>query len=316
MKNTQVQGQGERREGENAGGRLLTREEMELLDLDVEILNATNPDTLYEIFKKLGKNKPLEGQEKKTGQEINLLEPYCRKGRRWLPIEYQGRVISFSYPPVKGDYQACFKAIGKDKELKPAEGIELALLTYGAYTGKDEWKDVKKTCFQSNFTRAPNRHLWLPKGTIKEDKSLSGVLVERNLKGKGASTKMEVPSDLSKWKEQNGIYTLGDLTFVPKDMYKLGEMGENDGFARANLSEEGVPIFIKTARDAKLIPYNLGTNVNDISEPVQRVALLDECGGRLNLDGDYSWSDYSNDRAFGVFVAGEASTRKKIQELK
>lgn len=234
-------------------------------------------------------------------------------GRTWLEVGYGDQVVRFAYPAFKGTHQECFEAIGKDKELRPAEGVELALLAHEAYAGKDEqWKDVKQTCFQSNYTRAPNRTFWLPKGLIKGDKSLCGVLVEKDLKRKGLSTKMEVPVDLSGWKEQNGLYVKDDSTFVPVDKYNLGEMKENDRFTRAVLGNEGVPIFIKTAKDEKLTPYNWGINVNDISEPVQRVALLYEYCGGLILGGGSGWGGGAGGRAFGVSAADEASTGKKI----
>lgn len=43
-------------------------------------------------------------------------------------MEYGGEEIRFAYPPVKGTHQECFEAINKDPELRPAEGLELALL--------------------------------------------------------------------------------------------------------------------------------------------------------------------------------------------
>ncbi|MDP1695328.1 MAG: hypothetical protein Q8L29_00240, partial [archaeon] len=86
-----------------------------------------------------------------------------------------------------------------------------------------------------------------------------------------------------------------------------------DGFARAILSGEGVPIFIKTARDAKLTPYNWGINFNDISEPVQRVTLLLEGSWGLGLDGYGGWYDGTGCRAFGVSVAGKPVCAKKFR---
>ncbi|MDP1695329.1 MAG: hypothetical protein Q8L29_00245, partial [archaeon] len=70
----------------------------------------------------------------------------AERGRTWLPVRNGNQVVRFSYPAFRGTHQECFEAIGKDKELKPAEGVELALLVHSAYTGKDEWEDVKKTC--------------------------------------------------------------------------------------------------------------------------------------------------------------------------
>ena len=230
-------------------------------------------------------------------------------GRTWLQVRNSDNIVKLAYPPVAGTHQECYQAIAKDKELRPAEGVELALLTYNAYTGKDEWKDVKETCFQSNYTRTPNRVLWIPKGFIKGDKSLCGVLVQKDPQGSGLSTKMEVPADFSDWKEQNGIYVKGDLTFVPKDKYALDEMKENNEFAGAILGEEGVGIFVKTAKDANLKPCNWGIDVSDISNPEQRVTLLDEYCYGLRLCGGYC-GDYRYDRAFGVFATGEANAQK------
>ena len=231
------------------------------------------------------------------------------RGRTWLQIKHGDNVVRFAYPPVAGTHQECFGKIAEDNELRAAQGVELALLTHGAYTGNDEWKDVKKTCFQSNYTRTPNRVLWIPKSFIKGDKSLSGVLVEKDSEGKGLSTKMEVPADFSDWKEQNGLYVKRDLTFVPKDKYALDEIKEDDGFARAILGDEGASIFVKTARDANLKPYNWGIDVNNISKPEQRVALLGEGSCRLALYG-YFCSDGRGIRAFGVSATGEANVQK------
>ena len=232
------------------------------------------------------------------GEEIKM-EIETIKGRTWLQVRNGDNIVKLAYPPVAGTHQECYQAIAKDKELRAAEGVELALLTHGAYTGKDEWKDVKQTCFQSNYTRTPNRVLWIPKDSIKGDKSLCGVLVEKDLEGKGLSTKMEVPADFSDWKEQNGIYVKGDLTFVPKDKYTLDEIKEGDGFARAILGDEGASIFVKTARDANLKPYNWGIDVSDISKPEQRVTLLFEGSFRLDLCG-LNYLDSGDSRAFGV----------------
>jgi len=231
---------------------------------------------------------------------IELLS--AERKRTYLPVKYGTDIVKFAYPPVKGTHKECFETLAKDKELRPAQGIELALLTYGAYTGKDEWASIRQDCFRSNYVRTPNRILWIPKGFINKDKSLSGVLVERDLSGKGLSTKMKVPSDFSSWKEKDGLYLYGGSVFVPADKYKLGEMTEKDGFARAILSDEGVPMFIKTAKDAKLTSYNWGLNVNELKEPIQRVALLDESSGRLGLGGS-GWGGNPDGRAFGCVTA-------------
>jgi hypothetical protein len=232
------------------------------------------------------------------------------RGRSWLPIRYSGREVKVAYPPVQGTHEQCFQAINKDPELRPAEGLELALITAGAYNGiEPEWQSIRQNCFVSNYTRVPIRNLWIPKNTFKEDKSLSGVLVERDVKGKGLSTKMQVPdlSDSTNWQQNDsGIYISKDKnkTFIPSDKYKLGEHTQKsfakDGYAITVLTPEGAELFAKTAYDAGKTPWIWGINVSDISDPEQRVSLLYEDVGRLDLGG-YVWYDVRNYRAFGVF---------------
>lgn len=50
--------------------------------------------------------------------------------RMWLLVSYAGEETRFAYLPVRGTHQECFKAINADRELQPAEGIELALLAF------------------------------------------------------------------------------------------------------------------------------------------------------------------------------------------
>ena len=244
-------------------------------------------------------------------KEIQVMEPVVARTR--LPVVYDDNRVEYAYPPVMGTHQECFKAIKADSELRAPEGIELALLTHGAYNGLGLWGSVRRV-FKDTFVRAPIRNLWIPKDSL-EDKSLSGVLIERDIGGLGLSTKIEIPN-LAEWRQnESGVYVSSDKnqSFVPKDKYKLGEHDANsfalDGFARLVLSPEGAEIFAKTVIDAKLTPYIWGVDVDSIQNPEQRVCLLGEDGDGLSLGG-YDWVDYWGVRAFGVFVSGEASTQK------
>ncbi len=239
----------------------------------------------------------------------------AERGRTWLPVQYGQDRVDFSYPSVRGTHQECFEAIAKDPEITPAEGIELALLTHGAYTGKDEWESIKQDSFINNCVRAPVRFLWLPKSSMK-DKGLSGVSVQREVKGEGLSIRMAVPN-LNDWKEENGIYFSPDrnTSFVSSDKYELGKHNQRsfakDGIARAVLSPDGAEIFAKTAYDAKKTLGIWGVDSDSISEPKERVGLLGEYSGRLILVGS-DWDDFNrNDRAFGVRKSREASAPKK-----
>lgn len=232
------------------------------------------------------------------------------RGRAWLPIKYLGREIKIAYPPVQGTHQECFQAINNDPELRPAEGLELAFLTAGAYQGKEpEWQDIRNNCFVNNYTRAPVRNLWIPSSSFKEDSSLSGVLVERDVQGFGLSAKMQIPnlSDSDNWKQNsNGIYVSKDKnkTFVPKSKYKLGEHTKDtfakDGYAITVLTPEGAELFAKTAFNAGKNSWISGIDVESIKEPIQRVSLLYEDGSWLGLSG-VDWDGNGSSRAFGVF---------------
>ena len=235
------------------------------------------------------------------------------RGRIWLPVSYAGNEIKFAYPSVRGPHQECYKAISKDKELVPAEGLDLTLLTFGAYNGKEpEWEDIRQNAFVYNYTRVPSRNLWLPAGTILVDKKiesdLAGVLIERDVKGLGLSTIMEVP-DLKSWKQVDGIYVSPDRNqqFIPTSAYS--DKFENDGYAKATLTQEGAELFAKTAKDAGKQPRTRKVDVNSITKPEQRVSLLGEDDDRLYLYGN-SWGNAWDSHAFGVSKSGEASTPK------
>lgn len=233
-------------------------------------------------------------------------------GREWLTYKHNGKKGAFAFPPARGTHKACYQAIKEDSEIVPAERLDLVLLTQGAYTeSTPRWQKVKGDCFVSRYTRAPLRVLWVPHGN-----ELAGILLERDLEGKGRTTKMQLPKDISGWvKGENGIYESPDKNFIfaPEGSYEIGEHTKNsfakDGFATAVLTAEGAEIFARTAVDAKLKPWTWGYQVKNINEPEQVVVGLSEGDGRLLLSGS-SWDDYGNGFAFGVSSTGEASTQK------
>lgn len=233
-------------------------------------------------------------------------------GRTWLTAQYGDRTVKFAHPPVQGTHQECYQAIKKDSELNAAEGLDLAILTNGAYTSKKPtWKSIRGN-FQSGWVRVPMRNLWLPKGSIKGDNGLSGVLTERDVEGLGRSTNMEIP-DLSQFKENKGIYTPkdGSKVFISADNYKLGEHTTKsfakDGYAIRVLTPEGAELFAKTAVDAGKVPYIWGIDVNSTKTPEQRVSLLYEGGVGLYLGGVGNWSGNGDIHAFGVSAPSKAS---------
>jgi uncharacterized small protein (DUF1192 family) len=235
------------------------------------------------------------------------------RGRTWLNAKHNDYSVNFAYPPVQGTHSDCYKSISEDKEIQPADGLDLAILTAGAYTSNEkEWKDVRQM-FVSDYVRMPRRLLWVPKQSFDEDKELSGVLIEKDLQGKSLEGQMEIPQNLGNtkfWKQNDSgiyVYTNGEKQFVPSDKYKLGEHSQKsfakDGFTRALLTEEGAELFAKTALDSKKTPWTCGLDVLSIENPEQRVALLDEDVGRLDLVGNYGGGgrDYL---AFGVQCVG------------
>ncbi len=223
--------------------------------------------------------------------------------RGLLVASYKGKETRFAHPPFQGTHEEGYEAIAQDKELVPAEGLDLALLTEGAHTqNTPQWKSVRGN-FRSNWVRAPNRNLLIPAGYIEGDKQLSGILVERDIKGKGLITKMQIPN-LSDWKQNDtGIYVSpdGNSSFVPKSAYE-GKFFEKDGIAQVHLTSEGAEIFAKSAKDAGLVPYNwLAGRMKEISSTEQRVSVLYEDGDGLVLVGD--WGGVRGGRAFGVFAS-------------
>jgi hypothetical protein len=130
--------------------------------------------------------------------------------RGQLKAKLGDRIRVYAWPPFRGTHQRCYQAIAEDKELVAAEGFDLALLVNGGYTqNTPQWRSVKKD-FKSSRVRSPHRVLLIPTGTIDGDRALSGILVERDIKGKGLSTRMQVPN-LSSWKQNSaGVYVPGD----------------------------------------------------------------------------------------------------------
>jgi hypothetical protein len=220
-------------------------------------------------------------------------------GRSWLHVDYNGKKINFAYPPFRGAHSECFKAINSDPELIPAQGLELALLTYGAFsTDSRLWKDVKDRCFIQTYVRIPKRLLWVP---AKDE--FAGVFIEQDLTGIGLSSQMKVPENIDGWEEQNGIYSHDNITFVPKGRYTLGEHNKDsfvkDGFAIALLTEEGADIFAKAAYDNGKDLYAFGEDIIDMDSLIQRVAVLSSGRSRLYLHGDYH-GDVRDGFSFGV----------------
>jgi hypothetical protein len=223
-------------------------------------------------------------------------------GREWLSCRHKGVERRYAFPPVQGTHRDCYQALKEDSKVVPAEGLDLALIANGAYTQKSKrWTKVRKDCFVSRYanTRSPTRMLWVP-----EYNELAGIVLERDLEGKGRTSEMKLPENIGGWKKgDNGIYASPDnqLIFVPAGSYKLGEHSKRsfakDGFATAVFTAEGAEIFAKTAVDAKRTPWTCGISIDDISEPEQKVVDLDEHGDKLYLLG-VSWGD-SNCYAFG-----------------
>ncbi len=220
-------------------------------------------------------------------------------GRNWLP--YNDNKSAFAFPPIQGKHKNCYQKMKADSEVVPAEGLDLAILTEGAYTQDGPmWQKVKADCFVNRYTRAPVRVLWVPHGN-----DLAGVLLERDLEGNGVTTEMKLPKNVDGWKKgENGIYESPDknLIFAPEGSYKIGKHNKNsfakDGFATAVLTAEGAEIFARTATNAKLKPRTGGFEAKEIGGLIQRIVELGECDGRLSLIGD-SWLDGGSGYAFG-----------------
>ncbi|MEK6928092.1 MAG: hypothetical protein AABX11_06695 [Nanoarchaeota archaeon] len=209
--------------------------------------------------------------------------------RGWLVAQSGNREVRFAFPPVSGTHSDCYKSIAQDKELVPAEGLDLALLAEGAYTQKTpQWQSVRSN-FINSWARTPNRVLLIPTNSFTLDKSLSGILVEKDLQGIGFNTAMQVPDLSSGWTQNElGIYVSsnGNAQFVPSSTYE-GKSFEQDGIAHAHLTPEGAEIFARTARNNGLITYNrLEKRMSEITSTEQWVSLLGQSGDRLDLAGN------------------------------
>jgi hypothetical protein len=205
-----------------------------------------------------------------------------------LTCEYNSQTIRYPVPPAQGSHQKCFSKINACAELRPAEGVELSLLVQGALEADvlPGWKKVRKDCLTRSYVRIPKRILWIPLQNSKGKKNeLAGVFVERDLEGNGLSTQMNVPENLDGWKEENGIYRLGELTFVPRWRYDFDNFNKKsfscDGLAIALLTEEGAEIFARTAYDSKMPIKKFGEDITEIKKPEKRVPIFLE--GSLDI---------------------------------
>jgi len=232
-------------------------------------------------------------------------------GRSWLTCNYNGRVREYAYLPVQGTHKKCYSAINSDQEIVPAENLDLALITNGAFSrDTPQWNDVKDKCLIKYYTRAPIRLLWMP-----EKHELAGIILENDLEGEGLSTKMNIPN-INGLTNEDGIYVNSDrsVIFVPAEAYKLGKHNatsfERDGFSRAIFTGEGAEIFAKTAVDNKRTPCTFGIDISKIREPTQRVPVFGDCGAdRLNLNGN-NWNGSNSGFAFGVKKSAKGASQK------
>ena len=219
--------------------------------------------------------------------------------RNWLVCKVNGREIKYAYPPVQGTHVDNYKKINEDSEIVPAEGLDISLLTKGAFSrNSPQWKDVRDRTLIGGYTRIPSRLLWVP-----SNHKLEGVFVQKDTQGKGLSERMSIPESVDGWKQQGNLYLKDDFTFVPKGVYRLGEHNQKtfskDGLAIALLTEEGAEIFARTAYDNKRVPYNWGVDIDSLSSPEQRVAYVFAFMDTLYLNG-YNQGDDSYGFSFGV----------------
>jgi hypothetical protein len=246
------------------------------------------------------------------GKNSKMKQPQFSEqvGRTWLICNYDGQEIKYAHPPIRGTHQGCYQTIHRDLQLKPADGLDLALLVNGAFTREtDQWADVRNNV--DYYLRIPRRVLWMPKGH-----EFHGAFVEKDFKGEGLSTKIQVPESINKWEEKNGIYVHpnGNLVFAPRESYEFGDHTSDsfvkDGIALGLLdSPESAEIFAKTAIDNKITPKTWGVGVEKKKNPEQRVATLGSYDDRLFVSGNY-WDGYDDGYAFGVLNSGYVSARK------
>jgi len=193
-----------------------------------------------------------------TFRQLNSID-----GRGWLTYFHKGKEGRFALPPFVGTHEECYQAI-KEGGFVPAEGLDLALLMGGIYKSNWAMAGLKIANKHSpdaprTIVRTPIRGLWIP-----PEKDLAGILLEKDLEGRGMSTEIQFPKDISKWtKGENGIYVSpdGNQTFIPEGSYKLGEHTPNsfarDGFATAVLTAEGAEICAKAAGHLYIKGYDV-----------------------------------------------------------
>jgi hypothetical protein len=237
-------------------------------------------------------------------------------------VDSKGVRKNLLYPPVQGTHPDCFKELAKRKAVI-LEGNDLTRVAEDAYTQNTPvWKAIKANQFVNGYTRIPVRMSFNP--SKKEPCPIfPGVLVQRDLKGIGLTAPFIVPStDSDEWVKRDRIYVhKTGIIYVPEGEYFLGEhkkgMFEKDGLAIAVLEEEGAQRYEQTGRDNKLPLKSWGVDITKINQPLVRVGVLNEFGGRLNL---YCYFDgsYSDGYAFGCVLAsaGGASVAQNEQGAK
>ncbi len=252
-------------------------------------------------------------------KQIEFLPVERKEGRVLLPIKYGSQEVRFAYPPVEGTRQEDFRAIGNEMELRPAYGLELALFARGVYQGlEQEWKDIRQNFFIKKYTQASYRLLLIPAGHIPSDSSLSGVLIERDVKGIGLSEVIQVPHLANGWRETEGVYrptsSNVEVVFVSRKAY-AEKLFEQDGIVHAHLTPEGAEIFARTAVDADKKPINwISRRMIELNRLEQRISVLGDYGGEgwLGLDGhDFEDCESNKLSTFKVLTSVKSVTNRK-----
>lgn len=226
---------------------------------------------------------------------------------KWL--NYGDR--KFSFPPVRGTHEECYRAIKSTPKISPAEELDLALLINAAHTQNiPRWENVRKNCLINSYIRIPAILTWMP-----HDSELAGIILEKNTQGEKLTSKFNLSKEISQWEEnKDGLEEIfsweenenrlfispnKDVIWIPENRYSLGRINETDGLLIACLGREGAELFVKTARDSKKISANWGRNLKNIWQPEQRLAGLEEDSNNLVI---YGYHSFGNDKgyAFGV----------------
>ena len=166
---------------------------------------------------------------------------------------------------MQGTHQECFKAINQDSEIRSAEGVELALLAYGAYHADEqkdnkEWEEVKKL-FKNNYIRVPARTLRIPQEYAKTVES-GGVLVERDTQGNGLNTKMEIPNIKIMVVEDEEVIKVHLKSYFEKREYTV---------IIASSAEEALPLVAKENPDLLLLDIGLpGMNGLELLKEIRK----------------------------------------------